>query len=71
MDYFLTIAASDNSGGAGIQQDIKVAHDLGYWVLSAITGITVQDSKNVFDIEAAPPLSFKIPNRAMFFVVSG
>jgi hydroxymethylpyrimidine/phosphomethylpyrimidine kinase len=35
MDYFLTIAASDNSGGAGIQQDCKVAHELGYWALSA------------------------------------
>ena len=30
MDYFLTIAASDNSGGAGIQQDIKVSYELGY-----------------------------------------
>lgn len=52
MDYFLTIAASDNSGGAGIQQDIKVAHELGYWALSAITGITVQNFNKVFDIEA-------------------
>ncbi len=43
MDYFLTIAASDNSGGAGIQQDLKVAHALGYWGLSALTGITVQN----------------------------
>ena len=43
MKYFLTIAASDNSGGAGIQQDIKVAWDLGYWPLSVITGITVQN----------------------------
>ena len=43
MKYFLTIAASDNSGGAGVQQDIKVAWDLGYWPLSAITGITVQN----------------------------
>lgn len=55
MDYFLTIAASDNSGGAGIQQDIKVAHDMGYWALSAITGITVQNFKNVFEIEAVNP----------------
>lgn len=54
MDYFLTIAASDNSGGAGTRQDIKVAHELGYWVLSAITGITVQNYKKVFDIEAVP-----------------
>ena len=55
MNYFLTIAASDNSGGAGIQQDIKVAHDLGYWALSAITGITVQNFKKVFEIEAVKP----------------
>ncbi len=47
MKYFLTIAASDNSGGAGIQQDLKVAEDMGYWGLSAITGITVQDFDKV------------------------
>ena len=52
MKCFLTIAASDNSGGAGIQQDIKVAHDLGYWALTAITGITVQNFKEVKKIEA-------------------
>ena len=43
MKCFLTIAASDNSGGAGVQRDLKVAHSLGYWGLSAITGITIQD----------------------------
>jgi len=59
MDYFLTIAASDNSGGAGIQQDIKVAHELGYWPLSAITGITVQNFKHVFDVQALPPAMLK------------
>ncbi len=55
MNYFLTIAASDNSGGAGIQQDIKVAHDLGYWPLSAVTGITVQNFNKVFAVEAVKP----------------
>jgi hydroxymethylpyrimidine/phosphomethylpyrimidine kinase len=40
---FMTIAASDNSGGAGIQQDLKVADRLGFWGLSVITGITVQN----------------------------
>ncbi len=59
MDYFLTIAASDNSGGAGIQQDIKVAHDLDYWALSAITGITVQNFKNVYDVQAVPSCLLK------------
>jgi hydroxymethylpyrimidine/phosphomethylpyrimidine kinase len=56
MNYFLTIAASDNSGGAGIQQDVKVAHDMGYWALSAITGITVQNFQNVFKVEAVNPV---------------
>ncbi|WP_321316434.1 hydroxymethylpyrimidine/phosphomethylpyrimidine kinase [Labilibaculum sp.] len=51
MEYFLTIAASDSSGGAGIQQDCKVAHDLGYWALSALTGITVQNFEKVFAVE--------------------
>jgi len=55
MKFFLTIAASDNSGGAGIQQDIKVAHDLDYWALSAITGITVQNFKKVFEIKSVDP----------------
>ncbi len=41
--YFMTIAASDNSGGAGIQQDLKVADRLGFWGLSVVTGITVQN----------------------------
>lgn len=57
MKYFLTIAASDNSGGAGIQRDLKVAYDLDYWGLSAITGITVQDSTRM---ERLYPVSAKI-----------
>ncbi|BAX82059.1 bifunctional hydroxymethylpyrimidine kinase/phosphomethylpyrimidine kinase [Labilibaculum antarcticum] len=55
MEYFLTIAASDSSGGAGIQQDCKVAHDLGYWALSALTGITVQNFEKVFSVESVNP----------------
>lgn len=55
MKYFLTIAASDTSGGAGIQQDIKVAHDIGYWALSAITGITSQNFEVVTDMKAVQP----------------
>ncbi|MCD6440237.1 MAG: bifunctional hydroxymethylpyrimidine kinase/phosphomethylpyrimidine kinase, partial [Candidatus Marinimicrobia bacterium] len=47
MEYFLTIAASDNSGGAGIQQDLKIASLFGFWGLSAITGLTVQDFSGV------------------------
>ena len=54
MKYFMTIAASDNSGGAGIQQDIKVAEELGYWGLSAITGITVQNFQKLNSIYPVP-----------------
>lgn len=59
MKYFLTIAASDNSGGAGIQQDIKVAYNHGYWALSAITGITVQNFEHVFHLEPVNPMLLK------------
>lgn len=55
MEYFLTIAASDNSGGAGIQQDMRVAQSLGYWTLSALTGITVQNFNSVSRVEAISP----------------
>ena len=41
--FMMSIAASDNSGGAGIQQDLKVAERLGFWGLSTLTGVTVQD----------------------------
>ena len=54
MKYYLTIAASDNSGGAGIQQDLKVAESMGYWGLSAITGITVQNFMKLDSIYPIP-----------------
>ena len=43
----LTIAGSDNSGGAGIQVDLKVFHCLGIFGTSVITAVTVQDSTGV------------------------
>jgi hydroxymethylpyrimidine/phosphomethylpyrimidine kinase len=55
MKYFLTIAASDNSGGAGIQQDLKVAEELGYWGLSAITGITTQNFEKLDGVYPISP----------------
>ncbi len=54
MNYFMTIAASDNSGGAGIQQDLKVADRLGFWGLSVLTGITVQDFSGLDAIYPLP-----------------
>jgi len=54
MNYFMTIAASDNSGGAGIQQDLKVADRLGFWGLSVITGITIQNFTGLDSIYPLP-----------------
>ena len=51
MRYFLTIAASDTSGGAGIQQDLKMANKHGFWGLSIVTALTAQDFNNVYSME--------------------
>ncbi len=50
----LTIAASDTSGGAGIQRDLKTFHDIGVNGLSVITGITAQTNQKVFYAQALP-----------------
>ena len=52
----LTFAASDPSGGAGVQADLMTLSALGCHPLSVITAITVQDSigvKAVFPLDAA------------------
>ena len=43
----LIIAGSDSSGGAGIQADIKTVTALGSYALTAITAVTVQNTKGV------------------------
>jgi hydroxymethylpyrimidine/phosphomethylpyrimidine kinase len=55
MKKALTIAGSDNSGGAGIQVDLKVFKECGLFGLSAITSITVQNSKGVQLTQAINP----------------
>ncbi|WP_368667573.1 bifunctional hydroxymethylpyrimidine kinase/phosphomethylpyrimidine kinase [Ancylomarina sp. 16SWW S1-10-2] len=54
-----------------IQPDSKVVHDLGYWALSAITGITSQNFKKVFAVEpiAAELLQVQIENLFLSFPV--
>jgi len=51
----LTIAGSDPSGGAGIQADLKTFHQLGVYGTSAITLITVQNTRRVSRVEILDP----------------
>ena len=50
----LVIAGSDPSGGAGIQADLKTLTSLGVYGMTAITALTVQNTKGVFDIHEIP-----------------
>ena len=52
----LTIAGSDCSGGAGIQADIKTMSALGVYAATAITSITVQNTKGVQAVHGVNPL---------------
>jgi len=48
----LTFAASDPTGGAGLQADILTFASMGCHPLSVVTGITVQDTRGVEGIQA-------------------
>lgn len=48
----LTFAATDPSGGAGLQADILTIASMGCHPLSVVTAITVQDSSGVEDVQA-------------------
>jgi hydroxymethylpyrimidine/phosphomethylpyrimidine kinase len=47
----LTIAGSDSGGGAGIQADLKTFGALGVYGMSAVTAVTVQNTKGVSGYE--------------------
>jgi hydroxymethylpyrimidine/phosphomethylpyrimidine kinase len=51
----LIVAGSDSSGGAGIQADIKTATALGAYAMTAITAVTVQDTRGVQSFHSVPP----------------
>lgn len=51
----LTIAGSDSGGGAGIQADLKTFQALGVFGLTAITAVTVQNTKGVTGYEELSP----------------
>ena len=51
----LTIAGSDSGGGAGIQADLKTFSALGVYGMTAITAVTVQNTKGVTGYEELSP----------------
>lgn len=55
MKVALTIAGSDSSGGAGIQADLKTFQALGVYGMSAITAVTVQNTRTVRSIQEIDP----------------
>ena len=60
MPTAMTIAGSDPSGGAGIQADLKTFHRFGVYGTSAITLVTVQNTRRVSRVELlAPELVFQ------------
>ncbi len=50
----LIIAGSDPSGGAGIQADLKTVTSLGAYCMTAITALTVQNTRGVSNILDIP-----------------
>jgi hydroxymethylpyrimidine/phosphomethylpyrimidine kinase len=54
MTHLLTIAGSDPSGGAGLQQDLKVFTALGAYGSGVVTALTVQ---NTLGVKAVKPVN--------------
>ena len=54
MKRILTVAASDSGGGAGIQADLKTITLMGSFGMSAITALTAQNTKGIFEISKVP-----------------
>ncbi len=50
----MIIAGSDSSGGAGIQADIKTATCLGVYAMTAVTAVTVQNTRGVKSVVSIP-----------------
>lgn len=55
MKRLLIIAGSDSGGGAGIQADIKTADAFGVYAMTAITAVTVQNTRGVKAVHLVPP----------------
>ena len=62
----LTIAASDSGGGAGIQADLKTIAALGLHGATALTAVTVQDTRRVYAVEPVSVLFLRRQIDAVF-----
>jgi hydroxymethylpyrimidine/phosphomethylpyrimidine kinase len=51
----LSIAGSDSGGGAGVQADLKTFSALGVFGMTAITAVTIQNTRGVIGYEPLPP----------------
>jgi len=51
----LIVAGSDSGGGAGIQADIKTVTALGGYAATAITALTAQDTRDVYEVVTIEP----------------
>ncbi|MCD8310764.1 MAG: bifunctional hydroxymethylpyrimidine kinase/phosphomethylpyrimidine kinase [Prevotellaceae bacterium] len=65
MKTILTIAASDSSAGAGIQQDIKTVSSLGHYAVCAITALTAQNTCGVRQVMEVPVGFFRAQLEAL------
>ena len=54
MKTILTIAGSDTSAGAGIQQDLKTITALGHYAVTVPTALTAQNTVGVQRVMAVP-----------------
>jgi hydroxymethylpyrimidine/phosphomethylpyrimidine kinase len=54
MRTALTIAGSDSGGGAGVQADLKTFSAYRLFGLTAITGLTAQNTRGVHGVELVP-----------------
>lgn len=66
----LVIAGHDPSGGAGIQADIEAIHSLGGFAATLITGLTVQNSQNVYSFETVAVEMLEQQSKALLDDVS-
>ena len=66
MKVILSIAGSDSSAGAGIQQDLKTITSLGHYACTAITGLTAQNTMGVQSILPTLPEMLEAQISAVF-----